>query len=57
VVISDVGMPDENGYALIRAIRDQEQSNSSNVAIAMSGFAGREDKGLCGQVLMHRGGP
>jgi signal transduction histidine kinase/ActR/RegA family two-component response regulator len=45
VVISDVGMPDENGYALIRAIRDQEEGRTHRtIAIAMSGFAGREDK-------------
>jgi CheY-like chemotaxis protein len=45
VVISDVGMPHENGYALIRAIRGQEQGlNRRTIAIAMSGFAGREDK-------------
>ena len=45
VVISDVGMPHENGYALIRAIRGQEQGlNRRTIAIAMSGFAGRGDK-------------
>ena len=38
-------MPHENGYALIRAIRGQEQGqNHRTIAIAMSGFAGREDK-------------
>ena len=44
VVISDVGMPGENGYALIRAIRDREEGRSHRtLAIAMTGFAGRED--------------
>src|SRR4029450_7908458 len=45
VVISDVGMPQENGYARIRAIGGQgEGRNRRTIAIAMSGFAGREDK-------------
>ena len=44
VVISDVGMPGEDGYVLIRAIRDQEEGRSHRtLAIAMTGFAGRED--------------
>jgi CheY-like chemotaxis protein len=38
-------MPGENGYALIRAIRDREEGRPHRtIAIAMSGFAGREDK-------------
>jgi len=44
VVISDVGMPGENGYVLIRAIRDREEGQShKTLAIAMTGFAGRQD--------------
>ncbi len=44
VVISDVGMPGENGYVLIRAIRDREEGRDHRtLAIAMTGFAGRED--------------
>jgi signal transduction histidine kinase/ActR/RegA family two-component response regulator len=44
LVISDVGMPGENGYVLIRAIRDQEEGRSHRtLAIAMTGFASRED--------------
>jgi CheY-like chemotaxis protein len=44
LIISDVGMPGENGYVLIRAIRDQEEGRSHRtLAIAMTGFASRED--------------
>ena len=44
VVISDVGMPGEDGYVLIRAIRDREEGRSHRtLAIAMTGFAGRHD--------------
>jgi signal transduction histidine kinase/ActR/RegA family two-component response regulator len=44
VVISDVGMPGENGYVLIRAIRDREEGRSRRtLAIAITGFAGRQD--------------
>jgi len=45
VVISDVGMPGEDGYVLIRAIREREEGRSHRtLAIAMTGFAGREDR-------------
>lgn len=44
LVISDVGMPGENGYVLIRAIREQEEGRSRRtLAIAITGFASRED--------------
>jgi signal transduction histidine kinase/ActR/RegA family two-component response regulator len=44
LVISDVGMPGENGYVLIRAIRDHERGRSHRtLAIAITGFASRED--------------
>ena len=44
VVISDVGMPGESGYVLIRAIRDREEGRSQRtLAIAMTGFAGHQD--------------
>ena len=37
-------MPGEDGYSLIRAIRDREErSGSRSVAIAVTGFARRED--------------
>jgi CheY-like chemotaxis protein len=44
LVISDVGMPGEDGYVLIRAIRDHEEGGSHRtLAIAITGFASRED--------------
>jgi CheY-like chemotaxis protein len=44
LVMSDVGMPGENGYVLIRAIRDLEEGRSHRtLAIAITGFASRED--------------
>jgi CheY-like chemotaxis protein len=44
VIISDVGMPGENGYALIREIRDREEGGTHRtLAIAITGFAGRQD--------------
>jgi signal transduction histidine kinase/ActR/RegA family two-component response regulator len=44
VIISDVGMPGENGYALIRVIRDREEGRTQRtLAIALTGFGGRED--------------
>ena len=44
VLVSDIGMPDEDGYALIRAIRAREESSGRRtLAIAMTGFASRLD--------------
>src|SRR5262249_40593411 len=47
VIISDIGMPGENGYVLIRAIREREEGRRHRtLAIAMTGFAGRQDREL-----------
>jgi PAS domain S-box-containing protein len=44
VLVSDIGMPDEDGYVLIRAIREREDGASRRtLAIAMTGFASRHD--------------
>jgi CheY-like chemotaxis protein/two-component sensor histidine kinase len=44
VLISDIGMPDQDGYTLIRAIRDLEEGRSRRTfALAMTGFAGHRD--------------
>jgi CheY-like chemotaxis protein len=44
VLVSDIAMPCEDGYGLIRAIRARERrSGSRAVAIAVTGFASRED--------------
>jgi signal transduction histidine kinase/ActR/RegA family two-component response regulator len=45
VILSDLGMPDEDGYALIRAIRARENGMRPRApAIAMTGFASRQDQ-------------
>jgi PAS domain S-box-containing protein len=44
VVISDLGMPDEDGYALMRRIRSLEGDNRNIPAIALTAFARDEDR-------------
>jgi signal transduction histidine kinase/CheY-like chemotaxis protein len=45
VVLSDIGMPGEDGYALIRAIRTHPDLGKRNVAaIALTAFARNEDR-------------
>jgi signal transduction histidine kinase/ActR/RegA family two-component response regulator len=44
VLVSDIGMPGEDGYALIRAIREREDgTRRRTLAIAITGFASRSD--------------
>jgi CheY-like chemotaxis protein len=44
VVISDIGMPEENGYALIRQVRGLAASAGGQTpAIALTAYAGHED--------------
>ena len=52
VVISDIGMPGQDGYALVRAIREREGDGAHRtLAIAMTGLAGREDR----ETALHAG--
>ena len=45
VLISDVGMPDEDGYALIRQVRAREANRGgSTPAIVLTGYANPEDR-------------
>jgi CheY-like chemotaxis protein len=45
VVISDIGMPGADGYALIRAVRAREAvSGQRALAIAVTGFAAAQDR-------------
>jgi signal transduction histidine kinase/CheY-like chemotaxis protein len=44
-IVSDIGMPDEDGYVLIRKIRTLPQENTKNIpAIALTAFARKEDR-------------
>ena len=44
VLVSDISMPGEDGYTLIRAIRDRERGTGAHtVAIAMTGFTSQRD--------------
>jgi CheY-like chemotaxis protein len=45
IVVSDIGMPKEDGYALIRRIRRHPQAQGGNVpAIAVTAYAREEDR-------------
>jgi DNA-binding response OmpR family regulator len=44
--VSDIGMPSESGFALVRALRDRERTcgGRRTWAIAMTGFVGDRDR-------------
>jgi len=45
VIISDIGMPDEDGYFLIRSVRTLADESKKNIpAIALTAFARNEDR-------------
>jgi PAS domain S-box-containing protein len=46
VVVSDVGMPQRDGYALVEALREMERSRGRAPipAIALTAYAGRDDR-------------
>jgi PAS domain S-box-containing protein len=45
VLVSDVGMPDEDGYSLINRIRSLEPEQGRDIpAVALTGYAGAEDR-------------
>jgi signal transduction histidine kinase/CheY-like chemotaxis protein len=45
VIVSDIGMPDEDGYALIRSIRTLPDVEKKNIpAVALTAFARNEDR-------------
>ncbi|MQA29585.1 MAG: response regulator [Luteitalea sp.] len=47
VLVSDLGLPDEDGYALIRQVREREAGRRSHLpAIALTGFARTVDRDL-----------
>ena len=43
VLVSDIGMPDEDGYALIRHVRAREVDGGHIPAIALTGYVSSED--------------
>jgi CheY-like chemotaxis protein len=45
VLIADIGMPDEDGYQLIRRIRERSPERGGNtIAVALTGYARAEDR-------------
>ena len=45
VLVSDIGMPEEDGYSLIRMIRAREPERGGRIpAVALTGYAGPEDR-------------
>jgi CheY-like chemotaxis protein len=45
VLVSDIGLPDEDGYSLIRRIRQHEASHGGLLpAVALTGYARAEDR-------------
>ena len=47
VLVSDIGMPVEDGYSLIKRIREMSDEDGGQVpAIALTAFAGVQDKEL-----------
>jgi CheY-like chemotaxis protein len=45
VLLSDIGMPDEDGLSLIRRIRSMESDTSAHLpAIAVTAYASVEDR-------------
>jgi PAS domain S-box-containing protein len=45
ILISDIGMPDADGYALIRRVRDMEREHGGRMpAVALTAYAGPDDR-------------
>jgi PAS domain S-box-containing protein len=44
VLVSDIGMPDEDGYTLIKRVRSINQANRDIPAIALTAYARQEDR-------------
>ena len=45
VLVSDIGLPEEDGYALLRQLREYEAARGGRIpAIAVTGFARPEDR-------------
>jgi CheY-like chemotaxis protein len=47
ILVSDIGMPDEDGYSLIRKVRSQETLGGEKIpAVALTAFARDEERKL-----------
>jgi CheY-like chemotaxis protein len=45
VVVSDIGMPDEDGYSFVRRLRALPKNEGADVpAVALTAFAGEDDR-------------
>ena len=45
VLVSDIGMPGDDGYALIRRVREVEAADGARIpALALTGYAGAHDR-------------
>ncbi len=45
VIVSDIAMPGEDGYALIRKIREREATGGLHIpAVALTAYAGTENR-------------
>ncbi|MHC5938095.1 PAS domain-containing hybrid sensor histidine kinase/response regulator [Nostoc sp.] len=54
VLVSDIGMPDEDGYSLIRKVRAQEAEQGEKIrAVALTAFARDEERRLALQAGFH----
>ena len=55
LVISDLAMPDEDGYSMIGRIRELPEENGGNVpALALSAFASSESRQRAVEAGFHR---
>lgn len=60
LIVSDIGMPDEDGFSFLRKIRESEKNQGRlTPAIALTAFAGEEDrnKSLAAGFQMHLAKP
>jgi CheY-like chemotaxis protein len=44
VLVSDIGLPDRDGFDLLRAVRDRGEASPSLLTIAVTGLAGPEER-------------
>ena len=60
ILISDIGMPDENGYSFIKKVRSLPKEKGGNIpALALTAYTKEEDKqkAIAAGFQMHMGKP